>query len=251
VENVYVRLGTPKYGWNRLRTPATGPNTFQPVLEAETGRARTWTQIRVRIVTYALQKLTLFTENEGSMPLYEHRLRIEQESKKPDGFTVPRSQADKTRQDTPQHDTEENQNTVEPVESDTENTVEPVEEKYPPTFKGDLDRLKVQFGGLNTRMEGVETTLGDITAKINLLVANGGAEKGAQDPSNPPQQTVKPVSDALATPENPYARAPLETNILEHSNRFARAMYKYANTRAPYPLVQHSRKPPRLSPIPR
>jgi len=36
-----------------------------------------------------------------------------------------------------------------------------------------VERLKVQFGDLNTRKDGFETQLGDISYKINILVNTG------------------------------------------------------------------------------
>ena len=104
------------------------------------------------------------------MPLYEYRLRIEQEAKKLAVLSGSRIDTGKTDVDDPKHDTEENQDPVETDERDMENNAKTVEVKQPLSFKDDLDRLKVQFGGLNTRVQGVETLLGDIDTKINLLV---------------------------------------------------------------------------------
>ena len=125
--------------------------------------------MKVRRVEYALRELSLFTENEGSIPLYEHRLRMEQASKLPKilkSLFPGRTEDDQNEPDNPP-DTEER--TGNPPMKEAEDPLPDASMR----MRTDVERLKVQFGGLNTRKDGFETKLGDIGYKINILVDKG------------------------------------------------------------------------------
>jgi len=90
-------------------------------------------------------------------------MRLEQASQLPQ---VPPSSPPEQTVD----DQDMTQNPENPVEETEDHLKRNTKEDFPPvteTVKDDVDRLKVQFGGFSTRLDGFQTQLGDIEAKIN------------------------------------------------------------------------------------
>ena len=53
-----------------------------------------------------------------------------------------------------------------------------------------MDRLKVQFGGFSTRLDGFQTQLGDIEAKINRAL-HAGRPGQREDPQLHPGKPIR------------------------------------------------------------
>lgn len=156
----------------------------------------------VHRVTYALQDLSLFTEKEGSMPPYSYRLQIEQASIFPKILESPipgQTEDDQNEPDNPP-DTEER--TGNPPMEEAEDPLPDASTR----MRTDVEHLKVQFGGLNTRKDGFETQLSDVSTKINQLVDQRG-QAGTPDPATSTIAIDRGRDFYLAGASPPYARA--------------------------------------------